>query len=283
MPRLSLYLPVCLLGFPILIVLILAASQTGVQSAIQPVEYVAPAAAPEEPQPAPRTMEQLAREDPLAFLENCTRRYHQEVRTYTATLEKQEFVGGSLQPKELIQVKFREQPYSVFLLWLEGARKAERALYVEGEHNGKLLARPCGVLARSLVGDVVERDVDGPEAQQSGRSTLNKFGLLKSTERALGAWKTAREAGILHVEYLGVRPVKELNDRPCYELHARYDQPIGDGVRDVVLFLDRETWLQLGSVSRGEEGKLIGSYFYRDLKLNPDFKKEEFERSALTP
>src|SRR5436190_8787465 len=135
--------------------------------------------------PTPAQMERLARTDPIAFLENCLRHYRFHVRQkpevaaaaigvsgkvlgggshwdmtatvlagsfqvdgYTLTMQKQESINGRLRPHEVIEVAFRERPHSVFMRWLEGAGRAERALYVEGENNGKLLARPKSGLAR---------------------------------------------------------------------------------------------------------------------------------------
>ena len=49
---------------------------------------------------------------------------------------------GRLQKPEKIRVAFREKPLSVFMDWLEGAGLASKTLYVEGENNGKVMARP---------------------------------------------------------------------------------------------------------------------------------------------
>ena len=47
------------------------------------------------------------------------------------------------------------------------------------------------------------------------------------------------------------------------------------------MYIDKENWLQVGNVLKGEEGRLIGEYFFRDLKLNPDFPPDTFTREAL--
>src|SRR5439155_19818648 len=82
--------------------------------------------------PRDADMERLAREKPIGFLENCLRKYAREVKGYRVVLQKQELIKGRLEPTEVIDVKFHEKPHSVYFNWLEGARKAERALYVEG-------------------------------------------------------------------------------------------------------------------------------------------------------
>src|SRR5262249_15531330 len=209
------------------------------------------------------------------------RYYDRNVKGYALVMQKQERLEGKLQPKEVIEVSFRERPHSVFMHWLEHPKLADAVLYAEGENDGKMLVRPALLLARGLV---VEREPEGPEAKQSGRVTVNNFGLKKATERVLATWKAAREKGELHVEYLGEVKVKEAGDRTCIALRrSRYARPEADGVTELTVYFDKESWLQVGSIVKGEGGKLIGEYFFRDIRLNPDFKPEQFKREALKP
>ena len=232
------------------------------------------------PLPSGKEMKQIAQEKPLAFLENCLRRYDREVKGYTVELQKQELISRRLQPTEVIQVKFREKPHSVVFKWVEGARKADAALYVDGENEGKMLARPNGKLARLAVGDVVARPVDGPEARDSGRYNLREFGVRKATERTWAAWKAAEEAGTLDVKFLGVKKVKEAGGRDCYAFRQTCAKP-EEGVLERVIYLDVENWLQIGSVLKGEEGTLIGAYYFRDIHLNPEWKPGDFQKARL--
>lgn len=231
--------------------------------------------------PTAAELERLAKQDPIAFLEACLRRYAREVKGYNLTMQKQERLSGKLHATEVIEVRFVEKPHSVHFTWIEGARLAERALYVEGENDGKMLARPRGIAARLVAGDVVSRDVTGPDARQSGRYALNEFGLKKATERILVSWKKAKEAGELQVEYLGVQKIKEAGDRACHVLRRASKSPENDGVVETTLYVDVETWLQAGAILKDKDGMLIGAYYFRDVRLNPDFKKDHFSRAAL--
>jgi hypothetical protein len=227
-------------------------------------------------------MERLAREQPIAFLENCLIRYMREVKGYTLTLQKQETIDGKINPTEVIDVTFLDKPHSVYFKWVEGARLAERALFVEGENYGKMLARPQGAVARLVAGDVVAREVSGKDAKQSGRYTLNNFGFKKSMERSLRAWKAAREDGSLQIEFLGTKKVKEIGDRTCYAFRRIAKKPEED-VKESTLYFDTDTWLQVGVVLKDDNGLLQGSYYFRDVKLNPEIKKEQFTAAALKP
>lgn len=235
--------------------------------------------------PDATAMEKLITEDPVAFLENCLRRYKREVKGYTCIFEKRERIGGlhgKLHDKEIIDVVFRENPFGVLFRWIEGARKAERALYVEGENNGKMLARPSG-FANKLA-PIVERDVDGEDARQSGRYTLKDFGMYHGCARTLATWRAARADNALKVDYLGEKKVKEVGDRLCYVLRrVDFKKPEEEGVRELTIYIDKDNWLQVGSLLKGEDGKFIAEYYFRDIRLNPELKPEQLSRAALVP
>jgi hypothetical protein len=231
--------------------------------------------------PDAKGLVRLARTDPVEFVEACLRRYGREVKGYRCTLQKQERLGGKLQRSEVMDAAFREDPFSVLLDWQEGVRLAQRVLYVKGEHDGQMLARPAGW--RGKLVSFVARDPEGPEARESGRYPVTEFGIQKGMERTLAAWFAARKAGALHVEYLGEKKMPEAGDRVCHVLkRTGYARPEEDGITEATLYFDRETWLQVGSVLKGEEGKLLGEYFFRDVRLNPEFDAETFTRAALT-
>lgn len=228
--------------------------------------------------PSEAAMDKLAGSNPVAFLKASLARYNREVKGYSLTFQKQERIGGKLEKKELLDVKFRDKPFSVYMRWVEGARLAERVIYVEGENDGKMLVRPVGI-GRFLI---VKRDPEGEEARKSGRYTLKQFGLKKGLQRSLFGFEGDQKAGTLHVQYLGKQKVKEAGDRTCWVLKRRYEKPDDDGVADQTLYIDTENWLMVGTILKDHKGKLLAEYWFRDIKLNPDFGKDQFTRKALT-
>jgi hypothetical protein len=231
------------------------------------------------PLPDDAGLERLARKDPVAFLEACLRRYEREVHGYRATLRKQERLEGKLHEPELIEVAFQEKPFSVLFDWREGAGRAQRTLYVRGENNDQLLVRPAGW--RFHVAGIVTRDPEGSDARAAGRYPLTLFGIKIGTQRVLSSWQAARKKGELHVAYLGRQRVPEAGNRLCHVLRRDpYARPEEDGITHLTLYVDVETWLQVGTVLTGADGP-IGEYWFRDLRLNPKFPPETFTRQAL--
>jgi hypothetical protein len=234
-------------------------------------------------------LEKLAAADPVAFLETCLRRSQREIKGYTCTMQKQERLGDKLQAKEVITLTCRQKPLSVLLRWQEGQRLADAALFVEGENQEKLkdgtksmmLVHPAG-LAGKLVKSVV-RDPDGDDARQSGRYSIPDCGIEQGTQRTLAYMKAAKDAGQLKVEFLGEVNLPEAGGRACYKLRrTKYAKPEEDGVTDLTIYIDKDTWLQVGSVLKGDNDLYIAQYFFRDIKLNPEFSRETFGKEALT-
>jgi hypothetical protein len=232
------------------------------------------------------TKKPLPDPDPVRFLKKCLERYDREVKGYTLTFRKRERIDNVLNGTEEILVHFKNDPHSVFFDWKHGARLASRVFYVAGENNGKAMVK-----AR-LGGLILLKDVDGDEAKKSGRLRIDQFGLRQALERVQTRFEAAQAKGALHVEYLGVQKLAEVGNRPCYVLRrTKYAEAEDDGVTDLVVFIDTETWLLGGTISKGKakdkddnvlDNQLIAYYYFRDVKLNPQFQANQFQRAALT-
>jgi hypothetical protein len=227
----------------------------------------------------PQAVERLLREDVPRFLQMCVDRYDREVQGYRCTLQKRERVRGKLLPAETVDVHFREKPFSVYMDWKKGAGKAQKTLFVEGENQNRMLARPAGLF--SFVG-VVARDVNSPEIKAAGRYTITEFGMKLGTLRTLKPMSEARKRNALHVAYHGIFQVPETGDRRCYKLvRTPYDPPEDEGVNELTIYIDLETWLQVGSVLKDSAGQLIAEYYFRNILINPTFAPKQFSREAL--
>lgn len=224
-------------------------------------------------------LEEIIKNQPLRFLEMCLEKYDREVKGYTCTFLKHERMHKKLQEREKIKVAFREGPYSVFFEWLQGAGRAKKVLYIAGENKGMMRVRPNGFVLGAFV---VSRDPDGDEAKHSSRYTIKQFGPRLATQRTLDAMKRAQARGALHVRYEGLVQVPELNDRPCYKfVRTPYDPPEEDGVNEFTFYIDKDTWLQVGSILRDVKGELIAEYLFRDIHLNPEFPPDQFTPGKL--
>ncbi|MGL4551687.1 MAG: DUF1571 domain-containing protein [Gemmataceae bacterium] len=228
------------------------------------------AAAPAAPQ-----MERLAASDPVAFLEACVARYDREVTSYTTLLVKQERIAGTLQPEEWMRCWFREKPtFRVLMQWERGQRLAHRTLYVEGQNDGLLLVKPTGLLGRA---GTARRAPDSADAKSSARYPANEFGIQAGTRRTLAGWRAARD---LKVTFGGLKTPPELG-YPCWQMVRPDYTPEGDGVAHSTYYIDPATWLQVGSVLKDADGKVIGRYYFTELKLNAEIADDTFTEKGL--
>lgn len=220
---------------------------------------------------------ELARRDPIAFLNACLDRYRREVTGYRCTLDRRERIGKVLRPREVARAAFRERPFAVLMRWETGGA-ARATLYAEDLAVDRLLVIPAGSLL-SLVGPVSRR-LDSPDVAAASRFGIREFGMGKGLERTLRAWTAARDAGRLSVEYRGVAALPELNGRPCHVLRRTVSPPEEQGLTELTLGIDAETGLMAYSrLLAGTE--LIAEYAFRDVELNPAFAPDQFTPAAL--
>jgi hypothetical protein len=227
-------------------------------------------------------LEELRRTKPLTFLEMCLARQRREVHSYKLRFLRKERIHGKLYPPEkdmyeIVDVAFREEPFSVFFKWMSKGKLAAKVLYVEGENDNKMLARPF-----LTVLPIMTEDVDGPKAKNSGRYTIAEFGLYKATERSIASMKKAQANGTLHMRYEGKVALAEVGDRTCYKfVRTPYEPLEEDALYELTLYFDCQTWLQVGSILRDPKGQLLAEYFFRDIQINPEFDGKQFTRAAL--
>src|SRR5262249_51116982 len=147
-------------------------------------------------------------------------------------------------------------------------------LFVQGTNDDR-----AAVVTK--VGLIVNLDPEGRLIADGGRYSIREFSMRQGTERTLRAWKAAKETGTLKVEYLGKKPVRELDNRVCYVLKRTCSPPEEEGLVAVEIAIDAETWLQTGSTLTDADGKLIGRYDFTSLKINPEFAENQFDRAML--
>jgi hypothetical protein len=224
-----------------------------------------------------QAIEKLLRDQPTTFLQMCLDRNYSEVQSYRAVMHKRERLKGSLHALEITEVQFRENPFSVFMNWKQGAGRAQRVLYVDGLENNMMVVRPAGLLGAL---GTFKRAPDGAEARASGRYLITEFGMTLGTKRTLKAMLDAKARNALFVNYEGIFRVPQAGDRLCYKLVRTPYEPVEEeGVYHLTIYIDLETWLQVGSVLKDRDGKLIAEYFFRDIHINAPFDEVKLRKN----
>jgi hypothetical protein len=209
-------------------------------------------------------------EAPLQLIAQARQSY-QGIRDYTCLFIKREQLHGQLQPENLIDMKVRTQPFSVYLHWLKPVPTAgQEVCYVAGRNNGMMRVHSAGILG--TVG-FINMDPRDPRATETSRHGITEAGIGNLIDRYGQAWELERTLNRTQVrvqEY-------EYNHRRCTRVdtvHADNADKRIPFYRSVVYF-DKENHLPIRVENydwprAGAEpaGGLVESYSYVNLHLN---------------
>ncbi len=248
-----------------------------------PPSTVPKSAAPSAPRPAeqaaPTQASASPMDEPVRLIHEAQQAY-QNVRDYTCLLIKRERMGGVLPHDEnVIEMKVRAQPFSVYLRWLQPRSEAgQEVCYVAGRNDGKLRIHPKGVLG--VVG-FVTLDPNDPRVRQSSKRSITEAGIGNTIARFVKAWEQEQ----VHNLTTDVRVAEyEYNRRRCVRVEILHPAN-SDGhflyYRDVVYF-DKETHLPIRLEfydwprQQGEPGQLVEVYSFANMRINVGLGDEVF-------
>ena len=165
----------------------------------------------EVPETQLEALERLAQTDHVALLETCLENYRENYSDYTCLFTKLERINGEFMPKQLVDVAFRQEPFSVAMKWRTEDKdgepltmpKGDRALYVEGQWKNQMLVRPTSGLLQALTGGYVKRKPTDKEVMESTLRPISSFGFERSLENLLEVYRTAIEAGDIEIKFAG--------------------------------------------------------------------------------
>ena len=221
----------------------------------------------------------------LELLEAGYRRLR-EVADYTAVMLRQERVGGALGHPEIMQLKLRHSPFSVYMKWLDGEDVGREVLYVDGENDGEMLVKLGGIKGRLL--PTIKVDPNGALARSESRHSITEAGLLNLTRTMITHIRRDLEQDT-HVRCTMLDGQK-FGGRDCYCFVREYDNP-EDSVlyRKSVHYVDKE-WLLPVSIQnyawpdgkidpeRLDEATLVERYAYSEIHLQPRLADRDFDR-----
>jgi hypothetical protein len=234
------------------------------------------------PTPLAVPLRTLIKTDPTDFFRGAIERYERSGHDYTCTFSKQERIGGHLMPEQVMQVRFREKPFSVDMLWVKNAGKARRAIYVEGRWRGKhgeklALVEPTGVIARFLVAHVL-RPIDGSDARQAARHPIDHFGFANTLRLILEDCDLGAQREDFTVRYVGESTI---GGRPTYLVELRWadiDETHEDPQQLLVVDVDQEYLLPTCCALYADEAgtELLERYVMTDIEFDVGLTDRDF-------
>jgi len=214
-------------------------------------------------------------DDPLGFLRSCVEHYRATFHDHECVFKIREPAFGSseLGEEQRIAIRFREQPYSVDMRWIENAVQATRVNYVAGrwrQHGRELaLIVPSGLLGLLTPGGV-RLDIHSPQVRAASRRPVDDFGFRRTLELIIQNCERASGDPSYSLRCVGEA---DLENRRClvFERRLPYASPQGDYPdRLLRIFIDREWRVPIGCFSYADDEARhpLGTYVTGETRFN---------------
>jgi hypothetical protein len=230
------------------------------------------------PQRAPKQTTAEATAQPLLTqliqdIEQARQR-SESLRCYTAVLEMEEEIGGTLRDPEVVEMRFRSQPFSVYMTWRDSTQEA---LFVEGKNDDRLLIRPSKGLATFK--RLWSLEPESRVAMKSCRYSIRDSGLYKLAERVREFYETgAFDSKAIRCSVGTV----EAHDRSLKEYVVEFpDAEVCQQYSKCHYGFDNETGFLVTVRNYGwkDDGSqpLVERYHYHDINTSLQFTDADFD------
>ena len=197
---------------------------------------------------------------------------------YTCTFSKQEQLKKGTATRQTMSLKFRRQPFSVYLKYVD-PNAGREVIYVEGRNNGKLQVHEASGLA-SLIGTITLSPT-GNEAMKENKYPLTMIGMERMLEGFLVDWEESQKHADTKVQFY---PLAKLGEVECtmHEVaHPQQREPFK--FHKTRVYFDKKTLLPIRAeqyafpAKSGEEPQLVEEYTYTDVKADALPSETDFD------
>ena len=206
------------------------------------------------------------------------------IKDYTAVMVKQESVNGTVQEAQVMDVKVRHEPFSVYLKFrYPNNLSGQQAIFVKGKNDNKLIAH--GVGFQKAFG-TQKLDPNGPIAMMGNKYPITEMGILNLTDKLLEVGYKDSKFGECEVTYQDVKIGSKDAARECTLIQVvhpvRRPHFMFNAAR---IYVDKELNLPIRYESydwarkEGETPQLIEAYTYLNLKLNVGLTDADFDHT----
>jgi hypothetical protein len=254
----------------------------------QPVALPALPALPPADAAGPRDAPAAPAEGDLRRLHRLADAEYARMEGYQVRLTRREQVNGKDQPKEIIRVSFRKEPWSVHFVWLEGEAKGREVVYVKGRYDDKIQTRLGAKETHFIYGPGSRPPPlapDSPLVRGSTRHGVTEAGVGMLLDR-FGALVAANEKGDQRrgtLTYRGPQKRPEFSD-PVETVEqtipAGADKDLPRGGRRLWMF-DPANHMPALIVTTDDRGHEVEYYLY-DRYIGPlHFEDRDFDPDKL--
>jgi hypothetical protein len=208
------------------------------------------------------------------------------VDSYIVRFRRREQVNGRDKPEELMYVRFRKQPFSIYFKWLGKEAAGREVIYVKGQYEDKLhTLLAAGDMPFTPAGKRIALAPDSPLVRSSSRHTIHEAG-IGVLINGFGGLVEAAEKGDTHfgtLRYLGFVKRPEF-DAPCegaeQEVRPGADPLLPRGGKRLWVF-DLATKFPCLLITNDEAGHEVEYYCYDRFQFPVRLDKEDFDPDKL--
>lgn len=200
-----------------------------------------------------------------------------EMKDYRAIFTKREMVKGQMYASQM-QLKLRQEPFSVYLRFINPEHAGREVLFVEGQNNNQMLAHDTGL--KALVG-TVSLDPQGDMALAEARYPVTRIGMQNLAKGVLTQWERESAFGECDVKYY---PEAKLGEQPVIVVESSH--PIRRNQFKFALtrlWLDKETRMPVRvqqydfPPAPGAQPILVEEYTYTNIEPNVQLTDQDFD------
>jgi Protein of unknown function (DUF1571) len=251
---------------------------TSVDNAVKQATFVPDRAAPIQ---APNGQ---AMQHPLRVLYQRAAQRHATMDSYIFRLKRREVVKGRKMPEEVLLVKVRRQPYSVFVKCLSEPGKGREVIYVEGKYKNQIQVLLPKNDLRSLLGRRHSVALDDPQVRAESRHPITQTGFGSMIDHfgrvVASVEKGDARAGV--VKYLGrqKRPEFAQEVEAVRELVPAGDPDLPKG-GERLWYFDADSGLPVLRIARDRNGREIEYYCHDHIQWPVRLDDDDFNAEKL--
>lgn len=260
-------------------------TDSGSENATQPTIAAQPAV-------ATNTMAALVQSDPLAAFKQLHADAMAKSADYTCTFTKQERIGDTINKQQVIEAKFRAEPYSVYFHFVENPGLAGKVIYIKDKWVDEDASEPelrqlCAVRPAGLLGiaGVLKQPIRSDRAKKAGRRFIDQFGFERGLELLVRFSQIASDEGTLSLEYQGQG---EFKGRPVWLIKRLLPYTDDNGVypdRLALIYIDQEWGVPIAIHTFRSDSpipeELLGKYEYTNVNFDAKLSDADFDPDSI--
>jgi hypothetical protein len=205
-----------------------------------------------------------------------------ELKDYDCVFSKQEVIDRRLKATSM-RLKFREEPFSVYLLFIN-PNAGREVIFVQGKNNNQLLVHETGV--KALAG-TVSLDPKSKDAMADNKYPVTMIGMKNMLDKIIKQWEKEGKFAETAVQYY---PEAKLGDVACMVIESKHPEKRDDFKFQMTrLYIETKTQFPVRveqydfpdrrETKRGKDGPLVEEYTYSQIKANIGLKDKDFDHT----